>query len=294
MKKEKAKKDQEISQEQTRRKKERQKENLERFRNEINNFQTQNRIYNIKETKKPIMEEIQTITLEETKYPFVTMQTNRDGNCGFIAIARHYYPHLRTCNKELIKYARDLKTASKKYILDNWDENTERELGINYDYLRKGDLKENYIKHHHTLEMCHLDILALSKILKTKFLILVIPEDASPSLTEICHKSFEEPEKLHTQLLLQTEGKTQETTYRSHYEGLEPITMINNTELEQKNKEQIEKIMRNNAKYKNKYANYTNVRNKGWRCDYIPTNRVNVDGTKESVINQIIEEYKIT
>jgi DNA repair exonuclease SbcCD ATPase subunit len=99
--------------EQERKKDERKKENLEKYRNQINNFQTQNRIYNVKQAKKPVMEQIETITLEETKYPFVTMQTNKDGHCGFTAIARHYYPHLRTCNKELIKYARDLKTASK-------------------------------------------------------------------------------------------------------------------------------------------------------------------------------------
>merc|ERR1711990_30660 len=92
------------------------------------------------------------------------------------------------------------------------------------------------------------------------------------------------------QLLLQIEGATHHTT--SHYQGLEPITMINGIELEQKTTEQIKRMMRNNAKYENKYAKFTNVRNKKWEIDHIPTNRVNVEGTKESTFDQIISEYQ--
>merc|ERR1712015_174194 len=67
---------------------------------------------------------------------------------------------------------------------------------------------------------------------------------------------------------------------------------MNNINLEQKTREQIEKIMGRNAKYENKYAKFNNVRNKGWKIDFIPTNRVSVEGTKESAFEQIINEYQ--
>ena len=173
--------------EQEEKKEEKLRETLEKCRTQINLFQTENRIYNSMKTHRPVMEEIETMTLCETKYPFVVMKTEKNGHCGFMAIVRHFYPHLRTCHQASIEDTIKLRNLTKKYIINNWDETIEIQLGNDYPFLKRGDIKENYIKQHQNLEICHLDLIALSKILKMKFVILIIPEDAPPSITEVCH-----------------------------------------------------------------------------------------------------------
>ena len=90
-------------------------------------------------------------------------------------------------------------------------------------------MKSNFKIIFNQLELSYPDINALSLILNAKFVIIVVPINGEVSVLEIHHLSLDSS-NLHTIFLLQSGADRTAIEYRSHYDALFPITLIDGKE----------------------------------------------------------------
>ena len=116
-------------------------------------------------------------------HPYVVLETEPNGSCGFQSIVCWLFPSWEVDMPEFQEFLCLLRLGCFMFNKETWTKEMKINLADAYPFLKeKGTVKENYVENFRLLEMSYSGIVSLSLILNITFLILRLPFNGPPSV----------------------------------------------------------------------------------------------------------------